>query len=87
MIIDFLEQHSMIIDRPILIELHHEGISLAQVKNIFHHNQSRYTAYMKKMNQPEKRKAVALFNAFILDCRRAVYSNQVASYASHGDLR
>jgi hypothetical protein len=87
MIIDFLEQHSMIIDRPILIELHHQGISLAQAKHIFHHNQSRYTAYMKKMRQPEKRKGMALFNAFILDCRRAVYKNHVASYASHGDLR
>ena len=86
MIIDFLEQRSMVIDRPTLIELYHRGISLAQARQIFNQNQPRYTAYMKKMNQPEEIKAVALFNAFILDCRKTVYRNQVASYASHGDL-
>jgi hypothetical protein len=86
MIIDFLEQRSMIIDRPTLIEVYHKGISLAHAKHIFNQNQPRYTAYMKKIRQPEKRKGMALFNAFILDCRKSVYRNHVASYASHGDL-
>ena len=86
MIINFLEQHSMIVDRPILIEAYRKGMTLALAKMIIDHNQARYTAYMKKMRQPEKRKSMALFNAFILDCRKSVYSNHVASYASHGDL-
>jgi len=86
MIIDFLEQHNMIVDRPTLIEAHHKGMTLAQAKRIFNHNQARYMAYMKKMRQPEERKGMALFNAFILDCRKSVYSNHVATYATHGDL-
>jgi hypothetical protein len=75
----------MLIDRPTLIELHHKGISLAQAKNIFHHNQPRYSAYLEKLKQPEK-KGMVLFNAFVLDCRRAVCKSHVASYACHGDL-
>lgn len=87
MIMRFLEQHSMIVvDRPTLIELHHKGLTLAQAKQIFHHNQARYTAYMKKMRQPETRKRVALFNAFILDCQKSMVSNHVPTYASHKDL-
>jgi len=86
MIIDFLEQHNMIVDRPTLIEAYHKGMTLAQAEQIFSHNQARYMAYMKKMRQPEERKGLALFNAFILDCRKSVYSNHVAIYATHGDL-
>jgi len=86
MIIHFLEQHNMIVDRPTLIETYHKGMTLAQAKQIFNHNQARYTAYMQKMRQPEERKAMALFNAFILDYSKSVSSNHVATYASHGDL-
>ena len=86
MIIDFLEQHNMIVDRPTLIEAYHKGMTLTQTKRIFNHNQARYMAYMKKMKQPEKRKGMALFNAFILDCQKFVNSNHAATYASHGDL-
>ena len=61
---------------------------LTHHKKIVHlmHKLNWDKAYMKKMNQPEKRKGMALFNAFILDCRKSVYRNHVASYASHGDL-
>lgn len=86
MIIDFLEQHIMIVDRPTLIEVYHKGISLIHAEQIFHHNQARYTAYMKKMRQPEERKGMALFNAFILDCQKSMRRNHVATYASYGDL-
>jgi len=86
MIIDFLEQHSMVVTRPTLIEAYQEGISLPLVKQIFSHNQARYTAYIKKMRQPEDRKGMALFNAFILDCQKHQRSSHVATYASHGDL-
>jgi hypothetical protein len=86
MIIDFLEQHSMVVTRPTLIEAYQEGISLPLVKQIFSNNQARYTAYIKKMRQPEDRKGMALFNAFILDCQKHQRSSYVATYASHGDL-
>jgi len=86
MIIDFLEQHSMVVNRPILIECYQNGISLSLVKQIFEHNLARYTAYMKKMRQPENRKGMALFNAFILDCQRYQRGTHVAPYAAHGDI-
>ncbi len=76
----------MIVDRPTLIEAYHKGMTLAQIKQIFNHNQERYIAYMEKMRQPKDRKGMALFNAFILDCQKSVNSNHVATYASHGDL-
>ncbi len=85
-IIDFLEQHSMSVERPALIEAYHKGICLAQAKQIFHHNQARYTTYMKQMRQPEKIKGMALFNAFILDCQKYLRRSHVPTYASHGDL-
>jgi len=76
----------MIVDRPILIELYHMGMSLARAKKIYHRNSVRYMDFMKKMRQPEKRKGMALFNAFILDCRKSMYRDRTATYASHGDL-
>ncbi|RLB77214.1 MAG: integrase [Deltaproteobacteria bacterium] len=83
----FLEQHSMIIDRPSLIELYHRGIDLKQAKTIYMQNQHRYEAYMKKMRQPLQQKGKALFNAFALDCHRSMHSGQVAPYAYHGDVK
>jgi hypothetical protein len=85
-IICFLEQHSIIVDRPTLIEMHHKGLTLAQTEIIYNQNQERYAAYMKKMRQPEKRKGMALFNAFVLDCQKSMHSSHVAIYAFHGDL-
>jgi hypothetical protein len=85
-IIAFLEQHNMVVVRPTLIEAYQKGISLPVAKQIFNHNQARYIAYIKKMRQPEDRKGMALFNAFILDCQKHQRSSHVATYASHGDL-
>lgn len=85
-IIHFLEQHSMIIDRPALIELYHRGIDFKQAKTIYMHNQHRYETYMKKIRQPVKQKGKALFNAFALDCHKSMQSGHVAPYALHGDL-
>jgi hypothetical protein len=85
-IILLLSRHGMVVDRPALIEVYHRGITLAKANWILHHNQARYTDYLKKMRQPESVKGVALFNAFILDCRKALNSNHVATYASYGDL-
>jgi hypothetical protein len=86
LIIAFLEQHHMIVDRPTLIEVYHRGLTLVRAKEIYHHHQARYTAYMKKIRQPKASKAAALFYAFILDCQKAINTNPVATYASHGDL-
>lgn len=85
-IIAFLEQHSMVVYRPPLIETYHKGLSLDMAKQIFNHNQKRYIAYVKKMRQPEDRKGLALFNAFILDCQNHQRRTHVAPYASHGEI-
>ncbi len=85
-IIALLEKHNMAVDRPILIEVYHKGLTLSRAEQVLHHNQSRYADYMKKMNQPEERKNQALFNAFMLDCQKSLNTNQVVTYASHGDM-
>lgn len=85
-IIALLEQHSMIVDRPALIETYQRGLSLGIAKKIFKHNQERYTTYVKKMRQPENRKGAALFNAFILDCKTHQRRTHVAPYAIHGEF-
>ena len=85
-IIAFLEERSMVVDRPLLIETYHKGLSLDLAQQIFSHNQKRYLAYAKKMRQPENRKGMALFNAFILDCQNHQRRTHVAPYASHGEI-
>jgi len=86
LIIAFVEQNSMVVNRPTLIEIYHKGLSLDMAKQIFNHNQKRYIAYTKKMRQPENRKGLALFNAFILDCQNHQRRIHVAPYASHGEI-
>jgi hypothetical protein len=85
-IIILLEKHNMAVDRPALIEIYHKGLTLARAEQVLLHNQSRYTDYIKKMNQPKTRKNQTLFNAFILDCQKSINTNHVATYASHGDI-
>ena len=85
-IIALLEKHNMAVDRPVLIEVYHKGLTLTRAKQVLNHNQSRYADYMKKMNQPDDRKNQALFNAFMLDCQKSLNTNHVAIYASHGDI-
>ncbi len=85
-IIIFLECRSMVIDRPSLIEIYKNGLSLHMAKEIYQHNQKRYSRYIKKMRQPESRKGAALFNAFILDCQYHQRRNHMAPYASHGEI-
>jgi len=85
-IIAFIEQNSMVVNRPTLIETYHKGLSLDMAKQIFNHNQKRYIAYAKKIKQPGNRKGLALFNAFILDCQNHQRRIHVAPYASHGEI-
>ena len=85
-IITFLEKHSMAVNRSTLIETYHKGLSLGLAKQIFDHNQKRYIAYAKKMRQPEDKKGLVLFNAFILDCQNHQRKSNVAPYASHGEI-
>ena len=85
-IILLLSKHKMVVDRQALIEVYHRGITLSKAIRILHHNQARYTDYLKKMRQPEVVKGAALFNAFMLDCRKALNSNHVVTYASCKDL-
>ena len=83
-IMAFLEKHRMVVDRPALIEVYHQGLSLAQTMKIFQHNQKRYETYLNKMKQPGNRKGSALFNAFLLDCQNHLRKTHVAPYASNG---
>jgi len=85
-IIDFLEQRSMVVDRPALIEIYHRGIDLKQAKTIYMQHQQRYDTYIKKMRQPLQQKGKALFNAFALDCHKSMHAGHVAPYAFHGDV-
>jgi len=75
----------MVVDRPTLIEYHHEGLGLAMAKNVFQLNQNRYIAFMKKLRQPEKRVGEAVFNAFLLDCGNHLRRAHIAPYASRGE--
>ena len=86
MIIALLEEHNMVVYRPTLIEVYHRGLTLARAEQIFHHNLPRYSVYNKKVRLPETEKGAALFRAFILDCKRSIESNYVATYATNGDL-
>lgn len=80
-----LEQHGMVVGRPALIECHLKGLTLPMTKKVFQLNQNRYSAYMKKIRQPEQRKGEALFNAFLLDCQNHLRRIHIAPYASHGE--
>ena len=82
-IITLLEKQNMAVDRPTLIEVYHSGLTLALTQQVLNYNQLRYTNYIEKMRQPEVRKRQALFNAFILDCRKLINTTHVATYASN----
>lgn len=86
MIITLLEKQNMAVDRPTLIDVYHSGLTLSLAQQVLAYNQSRYTDYIIKMRQPEIWKRQMLFNAFILDCRKLINTNHVATYASHGDI-
>ncbi len=82
LLIDYLESNKMEIDRPVLIEIHNQGLTLNVGKTIHKQNRARYEAYSNKLRQPEKITGRALFNAFILDCRRHLSRKRVVEYAS-----
>lgn len=81
----FLTQNGMVVGRPALIECHLKGLTHLMAKKVFRLNQNRYSAYMKKIRQPEQRKGEALFNAFLLDCQNHLRQIHIAPYASHGE--
>ena len=85
LMVSFLEQHCMVVDRPALIEYHHKGLSLIMAKNVFGLNQNRYSAFMKKIRQSEKRTGEAVFYAFLLDCQSQLRRVHIVPYASHGE--
>ena len=85
-IITLLEEHNMAVCRSTLVEVYQKGLTLARAKQVFHHNQSRYAVYTRKMRQLETEKGAALFRAFILDCEKSMGSNHIVTYATNGDL-
>jgi hypothetical protein len=70
LMIDWLESKNMTVDRVSLIEICHCGVTLEIAKSIYERNQGRYAAYSIKLRQPPQIAGKALFNAFVLDCRR-----------------
>jgi len=86
LMIDWLESKNMTVDRVSLIEVHYRGLTLEIAKSIYEHNLDRYTAYSNKLRQPQQITGKALFNAFILDCQRHLFREQVAHYATHNEV-
>jgi len=82
LLIDWLESKKMEINRPALIEIFSQGLTLDAAKSIHGQNRVRYEAYSKKLRQPEKMTGRALFNAFVLDCQRHLSGKHVVTYAS-----
>ncbi len=77
----YLQDKKMVVDRPQLIDIHHQGLTLTTAKAIYRHNRQRYIAYAGKLRQPEAITGKALFNAFILDCQRQLSNSPVVEYA------
>lgn len=81
LIADFLESRHMIVDRAVLIETHHQGLTFEMAKKVYTQNHDRYEHFRIKLRQPEKITGKAIFNAFILDCQRQLSSHDFAGYA------
>lgn len=85
-IIELLEHHAMTVDRQMLIDVYHKGLSIDTATDIFNRNSSRYMAYREKIQQPDHIKGMAMFNAFILDCLAYQRKTHVAPYALHQEV-
>jgi hypothetical protein len=82
LLIDYLESKKMKVDRPVLIEIHRQGLTPGVAKGIYEQNRARYDTYSNKLRQPEKITGKAIFNAFVLDYRRHLSEERVVEYAS-----
>jgi len=71
----------MVVDRALLIKIHHQGLTLEVTKSIYTQNKQRYQSYAIKLRQPEKITGKAIFNAFILDCQRQLTKPPIIDYA------
>ncbi len=86
LIMDYLEQHKMVVDSQPLIELYHQGLTLDVARSIYAQNKQRYQLYSTKLKQPEKIMGKTIFNAFILDCQRQLFkSHSIAPIAPEKD--
>jgi len=70
LITQFLTQQGMEIDQILLIEKHHEGLTLNTTKEIYKNNKNKYKAYLQQLHNPAEIKGIVLFNAFLVDCER-----------------
>lgn len=82
LIMAYLEEQKIVVDRALLIKIHHQGLTLGVAKSIYTHNKDRYISYSSKLRQPEKITGKALFNAFMLDCERQLLNNRIVYYAA-----
>jgi len=78
----YLEEHKMVVDRVVLIKIHHQGLTPEVAKSIYTHNKERYQSYATKLRQPEKITGRAIFNAFVLDCQRQLAKTPIIDYGA-----
>ena len=78
----YLQKQKMVVDRPLLIKIHHQGLTLKVAESIYTHNKQRYQSYAIKLRQPEKITGKAIFNAFVLDCQRQLNKTPIIDYAT-----
>ena len=83
---DWLESKDMTVDRLSLIEIYHQGVTFEIAKSIYEENQARYAGYSSKLRQPRKVTGMAIFNAFILDCRKRLFRKHAGYYTAHDEV-
>ena len=66
-IIFLLQENNMSVQIKTLIQCYRKGLTFKMAKQIYDQNHSKYHQYNRL---PESKKAIARFNAFIMDCQR-----------------
>jgi len=66
-----------------LINLYHQGLTLAKVNTLFVQHQQRYKRYatIVSFDKEKQTAGIALFNAFLMDCERTQVPSKPAPYA------
>lgn len=78
----YLEKQKMVVDREVLIKIHHRGLTCDVAESIYTRNKDRYESYAIKLRQPDQITGRALFNAFVIDCERQLAKPPVIDYAA-----
>ena len=81
----FLKQKGCHVDMTRLINLYHQGLTLAKVNTLFVQHQQRYERYATIVSFDEEKQTtgIALFNAFLMDCERSQVPSKPTPYAMY----